>query len=123
MNLQVFKNIKCSAVMLMSYAIFQISSVKLFPETAIFLCIFILEYEVPMSTSSLSLIYETRDQLAAACLQKFQETSDANYDRFKRSIVDTCGQLGVTANNLKIENITSISLAFQVNSLLGISSR
>ena len=75
-----------------------------------------------MSTSSLSLIYETRDQLAATCLQKFQETSDANYDRFKRSIVDTCGQLGVTANNLKIENITSISLAFQVNSLLGISS-
>lgn len=76
------------------------------------------EYDIPFTTSALYTTYSTVDQVALSCLQDFREITERNKDLFQKTITDYCGDLGINAGGLKIENITSISLPFQVRSLM-----
>nr|XP_034332771.1 uncharacterized protein LOC105332671 isoform X5 [Crassostrea gigas] len=77
-----------------------------------------LEYDIPFTTSALYTTYSTVDQVALSCLQDFREITERNKDLFQKTITDYCGDLGINAGGLKIENITSISLSFQITNTI-----
>ncbi|XP_065928632.1 uncharacterized protein [Magallana gigas] len=77
-----------------------------------------LEYDIPFTTSALYTTYSTVDQVALSCLQDFREITERNKDLFQKTITDYCGDLGINAGGLKIENITSISLSFQITNII-----
>eukprot|EP00105_Crassostrea_gigas_P016475 XP_011433863.2 PREDICTED: uncharacterized protein LOC105332838 isoform X2 [Crassostrea gigas] len=77
-----------------------------------------LEYDIPFTTSALYTTYSTVDQVALSCLQDFREITERNKDLFQKTITDYCGDLGINAGGVKIENITSISLAFQITNTI-----
>ncbi|XP_052708723.1 uncharacterized protein LOC128183658 isoform X2 [Crassostrea angulata] len=77
-----------------------------------------LEYDIPFTTSALYTTYSTVDQVALSCLQDFREITERNKDVFQKTITDYCGDLGINAGGVKIENITSISLSFQITNTI-----